>query len=710
MRMILTIAGRELRSLFLSPLAWSILGILQGVLAYLFLAQVQRFLSVQDKLSAVDNAPGFTLLIIPPFYADAAIVLLLATPLLTMRAISEERRNKTLALLQAAPLSNTQIILGKAFGVYAFLLLSIVLTAAMPLSLALAGGLDFGLLFSNVLALALLALLFTSVGLFTSCLTRYPVLAALGGTGLLLLLWLLDWSAGIAQRDNALLQYLSLFAHFRNLQSGLIDSSDILYFLIVSAIFSLLSINRLENQRCPGAGFFRSWRLPKHAGRNGIELRLKNSASTTAQLLILCVLAWSGWRWHVESDWTMHASNTLSEASRKTLDSLPDTLRIDVYLDDEQKALQQQIARLLRVYRQHKNNLELRFIDPKAQPQALRELGVEGNSAVFVNYQGRSEQLTVINESTLTNALLHLAYDKEHWISVLTGHGERSPIGKANYDFGSFGTQLQQRQLKVYPLNLGKLSAIPDNTSLLVIAGPRAELLDGEMQILLDYVRRGGNLLWLTDPGAAALPVLRTELGITVLPGALVDHTGQLYAVNDPSFVLLTDYPEHPATAGLSEMTLFPQAAALQSSTHTAFKSASLLNSSEQSWTETGPVAGTIAFDPTQNEMRGPLDLGITLTRLLDNGGEQRIAVLGDGDFLSNAFLGNAGNREFGFKLFNWLTHQDRFIAIPIKHTPDAQLNVDKRFSAGVAYGFLIILPLLLLGSGAAIWMWRKRR
>jgi ABC-type uncharacterized transport system involved in gliding motility auxiliary subunit len=440
------------------------------------------------------------------------------------------------------------------------------------------------------------------------------------------------------------------------------------------------------------------------------RMRLKNLAMTAMLLVLAGILAWGGQRRHFQSDWTVNGRNTLSEASRKTLDSLPDTVSIDVYLNDEEKPLKQRIAQLARLYRQHKRNLELRFIDPQTQPQALRELGVEGDSAVFIHYQGRSEQLTLVNESTLTNTLLQLAYDQEKWISVLSGHGERSPVGKANYDFGTFGAQLQRRKLKVYPLSLGKLSTIPDNTSLLVIAGPRSEFLEGEMNIVLGYIRQGGNLLWLTDPGAAALPALSRELGINILPGTIVDHTGQLYSVNDPSFVLLADYPQHPATAGLAAMTLFPQAAALQSEQQHAFKAAPLLASSEQSWTETGPVAGTIAFDKEQNEIRGPVDLGIALTRLLDNGGEQRIAVVGDGDFLSNAFLGNAGNLEFGFKLLNWLTHQDRFIAIPAKRAQDAQLNLDRRVSSMIAYGFLIVLPVLLLCSGFGIWFWRKRR
>jgi len=120
--MIITIAARELRSLFLSPLAWSVLAVVQFILAYLFLSQIDTFLVWQPRLAAIEGAPGISDIVIAPLFADAAIVLLLVTPLLTMRVLSEERRNRTLSLLFSAPVSMTEIILGKYLGVLAFFL------------------------------------------------------------------------------------------------------------------------------------------------------------------------------------------------------------------------------------------------------------------------------------------------------------------------------------------------------------------------------------------------------------------------------------------------------------------------------------------------------------------------------------------------------------------------------------------------------------
>jgi ABC-2 type transport system permease protein len=247
--MMLAIAAREFKTLFLSPMAWTILAILQFILAFLFLSQVETFTMLQPKLAAIEGAPGLTDVVVTPLFGNAAIILLLVTPLLTMRLICEERRNKTLSLLLSAPVSNSDIIIGKYLGTLGLLLLMILLTALMPLSLLAGGELDFGKLFANMLALLLLVSAFVATGLFVSCLAGHPTIAALGTFGLLLVLWILDWTTGIEDQRSELFEYLSLLTHFQNIQTGLISSVDIIYFLLFISTFILLSIRRLDNDR-----------------------------------------------------------------------------------------------------------------------------------------------------------------------------------------------------------------------------------------------------------------------------------------------------------------------------------------------------------------------------------------------------------------------------------------------------------------------------
>ena len=142
--MITSIAQRELRSMFLSPLAWSVLAVTQLIIAWSFFTQMDFFFTVQPQLATMPNAPGVTDLVVMPTYEIASIILLMVTPLLTMRLISEEKRNGSLALLLSSPVSMTQIVLGKFFGIVAFMLILVGMISLMPLSLLMGAELDLG--------------------------------------------------------------------------------------------------------------------------------------------------------------------------------------------------------------------------------------------------------------------------------------------------------------------------------------------------------------------------------------------------------------------------------------------------------------------------------------------------------------------------------------------------------------------------------------
>ena len=246
--MIRTIAMRELRSLFLSPLAWAILAVVELILGFLFLGQLDLFISYQAEIALLESPPGATEIIVVPLFSSATIVLLLVIPLLTMRLISDEKRQKTLSLLLSAPVSMTEIVLGKYLGILAFLGILLGLILLMPLSLYLLGPLDSGLFLSATIGLALVIAAFAAAGLYLSSLTAQPTVAAVMTFGLLLLLWIIDM-AGKSAGGSELLSYLSLQHHYQSLLRGLFDSSDILYYLLFITSFIILTIRRLDDDR-----------------------------------------------------------------------------------------------------------------------------------------------------------------------------------------------------------------------------------------------------------------------------------------------------------------------------------------------------------------------------------------------------------------------------------------------------------------------------
>ena len=250
--MITTIALRELKNLFLSPLAWAIMAVLQLILAYLFLSQVDTFMQLQPRLAGIEGAPGVTDIVVAPLLQTIGFLLLLIAPAITMRVFSDEKRNHTLSLLLSAPVSMTEIVLGKFLGVSLFFVLLLAMLAAMPLSLYAGTSLDTGKLVSGVLGLALLLTAFTAIGLFMSSLTEQPVVAAISTLGLLILLWIVDWSGNRQEEMTGLLHYLSLQTHLESFLKGLFSATDVVYFLLLNTTFLILTIRRLDQQRLTG--------------------------------------------------------------------------------------------------------------------------------------------------------------------------------------------------------------------------------------------------------------------------------------------------------------------------------------------------------------------------------------------------------------------------------------------------------------------------
>lgn len=247
--MIFLIVFRELRRLWLSPVAWTLLAVVQGLCAWLFLLLIDDFRNLQGRLVGMDNPPGVTDLVAAPLFRVAVWCFLVLTPLLTMNLVSEERRSRTLDLLLSAPVSVIAIVLGKYLGVLIFLIGATALVALMPLSLMLGTPLDMGKLLAGWLGLVLLVAGFAAAGLYMSTLTTQPMVAAVATLGLLLFLSIVDLRTVGGETAGSLLGYLALLGHHDALLRGLFDSADIMYYVLFSVAFLGLAIRRLDDER-----------------------------------------------------------------------------------------------------------------------------------------------------------------------------------------------------------------------------------------------------------------------------------------------------------------------------------------------------------------------------------------------------------------------------------------------------------------------------
>ena len=189
-----------------------------------------------------------------------------------------------------------------------------------------------------------------------------------------------------------------------------------------------------------------------------------------------------------------------------------------------------------------------------------------------------------------------------------------------------------------------------------------------------------------------------------------------LFGTDDPRVTLVTAYPAYALVDGFAFNTLFPMSQSVIQVEGSDWDATAFLNSLSNTWQETGQTSGKITFDA--GDIPGPLSLGLALTRNVGTNGdsadatvsaEQRVVVIGDGDFLSNAFLGLGGNLQLAMNIVNWLGSDDQLVDVPVRTTADATLTLDSAAVMLIGGGFLLLLPLVLLATGLMIW-WRRRR
>jgi ABC-type uncharacterized transport system involved in gliding motility auxiliary subunit len=446
-----------------------------------------------------------------------------------------------------------------------------------------------------------------------------------------------------------------------------------------------------------------------------LQLKLQSSVFLILILAFTGLLAWFSTQFQYSIDLTANQRNSLSDASLRLLKSIDQPLKITAFISPVNE-LKESLDVLFERYADAQATIEYDSVNPDLVPEQLREFDIQRDGEVVIEYGGRSENLLQITETTVTNTIARLMREGERWVVFLQGHGERDPYSEANYDLQFFATRLSQKGFHIETVNLLQSTQIPANTDILVIADARTALLPGEISMIEDYIESGGNLLWLSEGVEEnSLEGLAEQLELEFLPGVIVDPSSQVLGLSRVDFALVADYPRHAITTAIDSLSLFPRAKGmLFHGQNSDWEAEALLATQARSWNETGELKGKISPDAEAAEQVGPLTLGYSLSRSLQNAdGElhtQRVVVTGDSDFLTNQYLGNGSNLALGLNMIDWLSHDDNLIAIAPRSAIDTQLELSPNSQLMIAVVFLLALPLLLLASGIRIWLVRRKR
>lgn len=767
MKKILRIARVELSALFYSPIAWLLLILFFIQVAAAYLKNLERLVNWYE-LGKLQPGVTFTLFADSRqggiFIADLLDKLYLYIPLITMGLISREINNGTIKLLYSSPVKLSQMVLGKylAMLVFNLCMMAVLIIVAVFASFHIE-AFDWGMIGAALLGIFLLLSAYAAIGLFMSCLSSYQVVAGIATFAVFALLKFVGglWQDYDFLRD--LTNYLSISGRTENMIKGLLNTRDVLYYLLITALFLCFAWFKLQGER---ASMSRWLSAGKYFGALAVVLVIGYFTSTPGYI--------GYW------DTTRTRMNTLSANAQETLKLIGnEPLEVTSYVNlldntyayarpSYRNADKTRWERYLRfkpnikldyvyyydstrndyVYKSNKGmslddlaakysksyKIDLARFKKPAEIQQLVNLRPEKNRLVMhLKFKGKSTFLRTFedlqfwpSETEVTAALRRLTVPLPV-IAFLQGEEERriDRLGDRHYKLATnevnVRASLMNQGFDSKSLSLKGEEEIPEELTALVIADPRAEFAPEVLQKIQRYIDKGGNLLLAGEPGKQAVlnPILR-KLGVQLMDGIVVQGDTDFAPDEVKSLVTSvgTDFGRKITQLIRQEKPINTRNVAGLVYTDTgSFKVQELLRTdAEKTWNKTGKVvldSADIVYNPQAGDLKQAIPTALALTREV-NGREQRILVTGDADFLSNVELSNgysvSGNADFYQGFLGWFTYGQFPIEPTWPDSIDNAMTIKGTSITPLRWIMLGVIPAIGLLMGTVLLIRRKRK
>ncbi len=459
--------------------------------------------------------------------------------------------------------------------------------------------------------------------------------------------------------------------------------------------------------------------------------------SIVAVLGILVAVNYLGAQRNKRWDLTANQVHSLSDQTVRVLTELEAPVRMTVY---DQEVNFDRFRSRLTEYEHHGRNLSVEYVDVDRQPGRARQADIQAYGTLLVEYEGRVERVTSPTEQDITNAIIKAITGDERRIYFTQGHGEKDPTSSEREGYGTVAQAIARDNYAVERLVLAQAADVPEDATVVVIAGPSTDFLAQEIEALDRYLARGGKLMVLVDPPGGVetgdLPNLRAFLrgwAIEVGDNVVVDASGigQLFGT-DASTPVAASYPAHPIGERFNLMTAYPFARSvspIEGGVDGRFAQ-TVVETGSQSWAETNLAGllddGRVALEPDQGDVPGPVSLAVAVSAPAtdvpaaaepDAEGddsetpptrEARLVAFGDSDFAANFGLGIQGNRDLFMNAVNWLAQQENLIAIRPREPEDRRITLTADQSQRVFLLSMVVIPGLIFGAGVYSW-WRRR-
>lgn len=434
------------------------------------------------------------------------------------------------------------------------------------------------------------------------------------------------------------------------------------------------------------------------------------TAMSLAAIVIVILLNVLASRYSLRLDMTADRIYSLSEQTLAVLRQLDRPVNI-IAFQQPGSPRQERLEDLLEEYRRHSPLISFDLVDPNMQPGLARQYGVELYDTTVVEVGDRSDLVVGAEERDLSSAILKLSRSEPNYIYWITGHGEPDPTNAGPLGASEAKRLMEAGNFEVISLNLASTGLVPSKADLVVLAGPNIGLLEVEQTALIDYVRDGGRLLLLLEPGGFThVSLLLDELGLRSRDGIVIDVAQSL--LNDPYSPLVTGYHISPVTKNLP-MVLMHTAAEISRAegAESEYVVSTLAETTVESWLETNPRQPR--FDPGQ-DVQGPVSVVASVVGRQpigvgsEDGQSTLVVAIGDADIITNQMIRLAGNHELVMNSVNWLGEEEVLLGMKSRQARPTPLFLTNSQRNLLFLLSVLVMPAAVLFVGATV-AWRRR-
>ncbi len=422
-------------------------------------------------------------------------------------------------------------------------------------------------------------------------------------------------------------------------------------------------------------------------------------------------------------DTTAAKQFSLAEQTRKVLKHLDRDVKMIGFFKSGDES---QTKELLTEYAHYSPKFSFEFVDPDKKPGLAKSYQISSYGTLVILAGGKQEKIQKTAEEDVTNALIKVTREGVKKIYFVTGHGEKDFASSEKNGLSTVKAKLESENYLVEKTLLAEQDSIPSDCTVLVIAGPRSDLFQKEQSAIERYLKKGGKVLFMLDPDSpAGYGQYLQEWGFKVGNDIAVDASGigQLFGAG-PTIPIVSEYENHALTKDFQVMTFYPEARSISKveTVPAGLTFTEVAKTSERSWGETSPLTSDkIAFD-SGKDLRGPITILATAEKDAENQSsatedrfdlgavkaKTRLAVFGDSDFATNGYCKVQGNGDMFLNTVNWLAEEEDLISVRARDPEDRRLNLTQKQSRMILYLGVILLPVLIFGTGIVVYNKRK--